>query len=253
MKVYSVVAVDDEGPALRRIEKLTNQHKRLKLVGLAKTSDEARNLVVQYNPDILLLDIQLKESTSFDLLKTLPGKFDGTIVFITAYDKYAIKAFEFGAVDYLLKPFTEERFALTIERILERTDKKGISEILALLNRQDPIIKNTSKGQGEKTIFIKSGSQVHRVNVNSILYLEKEGNYMVFHTLEKKIICRLNMKDIFELVSENDFIRVHKSFLVNIVHISIIDTHVVLIGKKKIPIGRMYKENLLKLIDKKVI
>ena len=183
------------------------------------------------------------------MLKTLPNQFKSTIVFITAYDTYAIKAFEFGAVDYLLKPFTEERFEQTIQRILKRSSTKKLSEILAFLTHQQQLDLDTLNVEKEKTIYIKSGSQFHKVNVDSIWYLEKEGNYMVFHTAEKPIVCRHNMKDVFELVNQKDFIRVHKSFLVNKKHINVIDTHVVIIGKKKIPIGRIYKENLLKLLS----
>ena len=100
----------------------------------------------------------------------------------------------------------------------------------------------------DKTIYIKSGPQLYKVQVDDILYLEKDGNYLTFYTKDKKILSRQNMKDIFEVLSPEEFIRVHKSYVVSKKHMEIIESHQIRIGQTKIPVGRNYREDLMKIV-----
>lgn len=110
---------------------------------------------------------------------------------------------------------------------------------------------NNKEGQTDKTIYyIKSGPQLHKLRINDILYLEKEGNYLIFHTKHKKMLSRQNMKDIFEVLDREHFSRVHKSFVVATRHIEIIEAHRIRLGNLKIPVGRNYREDLMKIIGK---
>lgn len=250
MKTYSVLAVDDEGPALRRLVKMVEDHKNLQLVGSAKYSFEAKKMIAELNPDILLLDIQLKDATAFEMLESMDG-YEGMIVFITAFDKYAIKAFELGAIDYLLKPYNTERFLSTIDRILKRKRTVKLEKILQMLDGHgpEPLRESESRNEIEKTMYIKSGTQIHKISSKDIRYIEKDGNYLTFHTTDKKILSRQNMKDLFDILNPEEFIRVHKSYVVSKKHLEIIESHQVRIGNAKIPVGRNYRDNLLKIME----
>jgi DNA-binding LytR/AlgR family response regulator len=130
-------------------------------------------------------------------------------------------------VDYLLKPVTFERFLM------------AINKAAAALSRG-----NTTGMDEDATVFIKSGPQTYQVKVKEILYLEKDGNYITAHLKDRNILIRENMGDVFDLVPAADFIRVHKSYIVAIKHISMIEVHQITINNEKIPVGSTYRDSL---------
>jgi two-component system, LytTR family, response regulator len=156
----------------------------------------------------------------------LSGKVMLTGQFLEVIERYCQKI-GLVALDYLLKPVTFERFLMAI-------NKAGA----ALSSR------NTAGVDEDAAVLIKSGPQTHRVKLSEILYLEKDGNYITVHLKDGNILIRENMGDIFDLVPPADFIRVHKSYVVGIRHISLIEVHQVIVNGEKIPVGSTYRDSL---------
>jgi DNA-binding LytR/AlgR family response regulator len=148
------------------------------------------------------------------------------VIFTTAYSHYAVESYNVNAVDYLLKPIIFERFLTAVDKAA----KAGL-------------LKNKTDGDNEKTIvYLKSGPQTHPVNLNGILYLEKDGNYMTVHLKDRRILIRENMSGVFDLVPAADFIRVHKSYVVAIKHITMIEAQQLRVSGKIIPVGSSYRD-----------
>jgi len=167
----------------------------------------------------------MPDISGLQLVQTLsPGPL---IIFTTAYRNYAVESYDVNALDFLLKPIAFERFLVAIN--------KATAAILP---------KNATVTEDEATVLIKSGPQSYRVKLADILYLEKDRNYLTVHVKDQQILIRENMSDIFELVPAAGFVRVHKSYVVAIRHITMIEMHQLTINGEKIPIGVTYRESL---------
>ncbi len=175
--------------------------------------------------DLILLDINMPEISGMQLVQTLSPR--PLVIFMTAYSHYAVESYTLNAIDYLLKPITFDRFLAAMNKVAAVAGRSGVTG-----NNEDP------------TIFIKSGPQTHQVKVRDILYLEKEGNYLTAHLKDRNILIRETMGDVFDLVPAADFIRVHKSYIVAIKHIAMIEVHQLTVNNEKIPIGSTYRESL---------
>ena len=176
--------------------------------------------------DLVFLDINMPDVSGMQLVQTLSPR--PMIIFTTAYSHYAVDSYTLDAIDYLLKPITFDRFLTAVNKAVAAVaGRSGVTG-----NNEDP------------TIFIKSGPQTYQVKLGDILYLEKDGNYITVHLKDRKILIRENMGDIFDLVPAADFIRVHKSYVVAIQHITMIEVHQLTINNERIPIGSTYRESL---------
>lgn len=223
--MMTCIAIDDEPKALEVIERYCQ---KIGLVSLKATFREPLRAIEFLNRekvDLIFLDINMPDINGMQLLQTLSPR--PLIIFTTAYSQYAVESYELNAVDYLLKPATFERFLMAVNKAVAA---------LAL--------KNTTGTNEGAAVLIKSGPQTYRVKVNEILYLEKNGNYITVHLTDGNILIRENMADIFDLLPAADFIRVHKSYVVGIRHISMIEVHQLIVNGKKIPIGSTYRDSL---------
>ena len=223
--MMTCIAFDDEPKALEVIERYCQ---KISLTSLRATFREPLKAIEFLNRekvDLIFLDINMPDISGMQLLQTLSPR--PLIIFTTAYSQYAVESYELNALDYLLKPVTFERFLMAINKA---------SAVLSS--------KNTTSPDEDAAIFIKSGPQTFRVRVGEILYLEKNGNYITLHRKEGNILIRENMGDIFDLVPPADFIRVHKSYVVGIRHISMIEVHQLIVNGEKIPIGSTYRDTL---------
>lgn len=223
--MITCIAIDDEPKALEVIERYC---KKTSLVDLRATFREPVKAIEFLNRekvDLIFLDINMPDISGMQLVQTLSPR--PMIIFTTAYSHYAVESYDQNALDYLLKPITFERFLAAINKAAATPASKNV-----IANEDDP------------AIFIKSGPQTYRVKVADILYLEKDGNYITVHLKDKNILIRENMGDIFDLVPAADFVRVHKSYVVAIKHIAMIEVHQLIINGEKIPIGSTYRETL---------
>jgi two-component system, LytTR family, response regulator len=219
------IAIDDEPKALEVIERYCQKISLANLKATFREPVKAIEFLNREKVDLIFLDINMPDISGIQLLQTLSPR--PLIIFTTAYSQYAVESYELNALDYLLKPVTFERFLMAI-------NKAGA----ALSSR------NSAGVDEDAAVLIKSGAQTHRVKLSEILYLEKDGNYITVHLKDGNILIRENMGDIFDLVPPADFIRVHKSYVVSIRHISMIEVHQLIVNGEKIPIGSTYRDTL---------
>jgi len=202
--------VEDEGPARRRLEQMVQQHEVLTLAAALKSGREAMEKLPDLHADLLLLDIQLKDKTIFEVLDQLPIHQDSRIIFVTAYDQYAIKAFELEAIDYLLKPFDQQRFDQAIERVIRRELTGSYEDLMRILRQ------NLAKKQ--QRILIPEGKKSYHFTADDIQYIRADAYYAAFHTFENKQLIRISLKKL-ENILPLDFVRINKSTIVNRNHI----------------------------------
>ena len=225
--MISCIAIDDEPMALEVIERYCQKTDLTELKATFREPVKAIGYLGLETIDLVFLDINMPDVNGIQLLQTLPVK--PMVIFTTAYSNYAVESYDLNAVDYLLKPITFERFLAAVNKAMAlKASKSGVN----------------IKEDDSSSIFVKSGPQTYQIKVNDILYLEKDGNYITIFLKDRSILVRENMGDIFDLVPPVDFIRVHKSYVVAIRHISMIEVHQLIINGTKIPIGSTYRENL---------
>lgn len=224
--MITCIAVDDEPMALEVIERYCAKSDLVDLRSVFREPVKALEYLGRERIDLVFLDINMPDISGMQLVQTLSPK--PMIIFTTAYSHYAVESYNLNAIDYLLKPITFERFLTAVNRALS-----------TMPGRQSLTAKDDNP-----SIFIKSGPQTYQIQLREILYLEKDGNYINLHLKEKTILIRESMGDIFDLVPATDFIRVHKSFVVAIKHIAMIETHQLTVNGEKIPVGSTYRESL---------
>lgn len=234
MTPIKTIIIDDEPKAIDVIKRYCEKTDLIEVINTFRDPIKAVSFLQNETVELIFLDINMPKISGLDFLNIIAPK--PKIIFTTAYSEYALESYEYDTIDYLLKPIEFQRFLKAVTKV-----KQLISS-----EKTQPQISEDMKSS-EKTIYIKSGSQLYKVNTNDILYLEKDGNYLTFHTKDKKILSRQNMKDVFDIVSPEEFIRVHKSFVVAVKHMEIIESHQIKIGSAKIPIGRNYREDLIKI------
>jgi len=192
--------IDDERLARREMIAMLSTYPVVQVVGQADSVESARTEIKRTNPDVLFLDIQMPRKSGFDLLNEIA--FEGKVIFVTAYDTYAIRAFEVNAMDYLLKPVSPERLAASIQRLLE--NKPVPAPSFKNLNFDDPL-------------FLTFGNQVKFIKVSSIAYITAEKDYSkVCLTDGRSGLVLKSMREWEQRLPGNFFCRVHRSVLINI-------------------------------------
>jgi two-component system LytT family response regulator len=206
--------------------------------------------IKHFQPEIVFLDIEMEDGTGFDLLKNLES-ISFQLIFTTAFNQYAIKAFKFSAIDYLLKPLDQEELSLALNKAILAIKKNKMSDQLGVLMEQLGVVPNT-----EKKIVLKDIDNTHFVKIKDILYCEAEGTYTRFYLTNKPpIFVSKNLKEYADILEPLGFIRTHHSFLANPEKITRFDKSdgglLVLEGEKSIPLSQRKKEMVLKLLEKK--
>ncbi|WP_150451472.1 LytR/AlgR family response regulator transcription factor [Arenibacter lacus] len=234
MGSIKTIIIDDEPKAIQVLQRYAEETDLLQVEASFRDPVKALDYLQRNKIDLLFLDINMPKLTGMEFLNVLEQK--PKVIFTTAYSEYALESYDHNTVDYLLKPIGFKRFL------------KAVAKAKSLLVPETPASNPSRAIERDKTIYIKSGPQLHKINTQDILYLEKEGNYLTFHTKTKKILSRQNMKDVFEIVSPTEFIRVHKSYIVSKRHMEIIESHQIGMGSIKIPVGRSYREEVMKMV-----
>ncbi|WP_020529062.1 LytR/AlgR family response regulator transcription factor [Flexithrix dorotheae] len=228
------IIVDDEPIAHRIIEKYCNDLPHLKLKRNCYNAFEAIQFLNEESVDIIFLDIKMPKLTGFEFLKSLsnPPK----IIVTTAHKEFAWEGYELDISDYLLKPFSFARFVKAVNKATNST--------------ASPTIGNISQEGTNKhfRFFIKGDKRQYQVNTEDIIYIEAYGNYSKIHLKENLLVCHEKISSFEALLPDTSFLRIHKSFIIAIEKVEIIENNQVLIGKQKIPIGQTYKHNLRNLL-----
>ena len=227
MKIRCLI-VDDEPLAHTVIEQYSSSIPTIEIEKKCNNAFEAIAYLHENTVDVIFLDINMPNLSGFDFLKTLSYK--PQIIITTAYAEYALKGYEFSVIDYLLKPFTQERFLQAINKIrISETKKKE---------------QNESNSDSVKSIFLKSDKVNHKVYFSDILYVEGSGNFVKIITKVKKILVSETMNSFEQKLPKKDFLRIHRSYIIALEKIDKIDGNRIYIQDNKIPIGQTYKKDL---------
>jgi DNA-binding LytR/AlgR family response regulator len=229
--MLKAIVIDDEPLALEVIKGLTDKVTFVELAGYFTNSFQAMEFLQTHKIDLLFLDIKMPDISGIEFLKSIPNP--PMVIFTTAYSEHAIEGFELDAIDYLLKPFSLTRFLKACNKAYEYYELKKN--------------KNNSSS-GLTHIFIKSGYEQVRVELDNIRYAESSGNYVVFVLEKQKIVSRLTMTEAEALLPASDFIRVHRSYIVSKKHIRKVDKKTIWIQQTEIPIGSAYESEIEKII-----
>jgi len=226
------VIVDDEPGAIEVLTQFVERTPNLKLIESFRDPLEALSFLKQHTIDLIFVDINMPTLTGMELVKILTNP--PLIIFTTAYSEYALESYDYDAVDYLLKPISYNRFLVSINKAQNRLRD---SENKTPQTSSDTITN-------EEIVYLKSGPKTFRVSIDSILYLEKDGHYITFHTSDKNIVVRLSMKDVFEVIPKELFMQIHKSYIVSVSHVNVIERHRLKIGEVYVPIGKTFRKEV---------
>jgi DNA-binding LytR/AlgR family response regulator len=214
------IAIDDEPMGLEIIRSLTDNVTFLRVEGYFVNPFDAVPFIQPHNINLIFLDIEMPNVKGTDFIRTLPDP--PMVIFTTAYSQHAVQSFELDAIDYLLKPFSFERF------------------LKACNKAQQQLTLRKHASSHSNTLFIKSGYEQIKVDANEILFAESDGNYVRFVTDKQRILSRLTMHEAESLLLGRDFIRVHRSFIIAKDKITKIEKRTLWIAQHEIPIGSVY-------------
>ena len=231
------LAVDDEPPALEVLKKYIACVPNLHLAGTCADALEALTMLQQHTIDLLFLDIQMPQLSGTDLVRTL--KNPPKVIFTTAFRKFAIEGFELDAVDYLLKPISFERFLKAVNKVMDTN--------LHTSENNYGNGENKNK-QTEAFITLRADRKNLKVALDDILYIESLKDYIKVVTTNKTIVTKQSISSIEETLPKNQFIRIHRSFIVSINKIETFTHEIIEIGKQELPISRMYKLEVGKVL-----
>jgi two-component system LytT family response regulator len=208
-----VVVVDDEPLPRRRIVDLVTQEADVELVGEASDGRGALDLIVAARPDVAFLDIQMPELDGFQVISALTDDFLPTIVFVSAFDQYAVRAFDVSAVDYLLKPVSPTRFAATLERVRERLNRRRSETSAAIRDA----VARASSGATRITRFVAlRGTTHYLIPLSDVDWIEADGNYLRLRAGAQSHLVRETMKNAEARLDPEAFVRIHRSTIVAI-------------------------------------
>ena len=232
------IIIDDEPAAISVLKfHLSN----IPFVVLKKTFRDpldALEYLQQQTIDLIFLDINMPKLSGISLPKFLQNP--PLIIFTTAYSEYALESYELKAVDYLLKPIEFDRL---LRAVMKAKDVLSKNKVGLTTNTE------TSNEVSEQTVFIKSGSEFHQLPIQNIKYIESDGNYVTFHNTKRNILARYKISEVKELLPQQSFIRIHRSYIIAIKHIETVKKHCVVIDGVEIPISSNYRKGFLTIID----
>lgn len=225
------IIIEDEIPAQNILKNYLSKLPNLELLGVFKAAIEANTFLKCNTADVVFLDINLPDISGIDFIKTI--KNPPAIIMTTAYPDYAVSSFELDTiVDYLVKPFGFDRFLKAINKAENSVEKPALS----------------SEENKEETLFLNVDKTLHKIIINDVLYLESDRNYITIITKNKKLSFIDSLKNWKEKLPETCFTQVHKSFIINRKYVDKISGNEIYVQGNRIPIGRTYKQELLKLL-----
>ena len=244
-----VIIIDDEARTRKSIADILKfSQQDLELVAEAEDVATGVDAIVEYKPDLILLDINMPDGTGFDLLKKL-NDIHFKIIFITAYEEFAVHAFEFSAIDYILKPVDPKKLIDAIDKAHQLVEQESISLKLNALfaNLENSVSEN-------RKLVLKTAENIYIVNTNDIIRCESDGGYTQFYLIDgKKILVSRNLKDYEDMLDGYGFFRIHQSHMINLKYIDHYSKTeggaVVMKDNSYLPVARRKKESFLKLLE----
>lgn len=223
MSIYQCLVIEDEPLAQDVLKKYIQDHPSLELVAVCTDALQAQQVLARQPVPLIFLDINLPRLSGIGFLKTLAHP--PLVIFTTAYPEFAAEGFELDAIDYLVKPFSFERFLKAVNKVLEKLERKS-----------------TEKSSAPASIFIKADKKVYKIDLDDILYLEALDDYVKLVTVQQSYLINDTLKSLQEELPAANFMRVHKSYIISKNNIVFFEGNYVRIGEKDIPIGASYRE-----------
>lgn len=245
--MLKAIIVEDEKLARDLILEYLRDHPDIQVTGEYEDGFSGLKAINELKPDLVFLDIQMPKLNGFEMLEVLDHK--PVIIFTTAFDKYAIKAFEFNAVDYLLKPYSQQRFSEALKKARERLASGDINITDKLINhidKQPEIIHR---------VVVRSRSHIHVIPVDEIRYIKAEDDYVMLYTRDDKFLKQKTMKYFEAHLSSGDFVRIHRSYIVRLSEISQMqlyekDSYIVILKDgTKLPVSKSGLPRLKDMLD----
>lgn len=239
-RTYKVLIVDDEFYARRLLTDYVSKLESLSLVRACSSALEALAVLQRERVDILLVDIQMPEMTGLELVRHLSDP--PAVIFTTAYSEHALESYELEAVDYLLKPIALPRFVQAIDKAVGRIDLST-----------DRQTETGEGGAGESRLtsltpdylIVKSGHKLFKINYPELLYIEGQREYVTFHTVNRRVTAYYSLKDLEEELPREQFLRIHKSYIVSFRSIESLEGNTVTVAGIDLPVGGNYREALM--------
>lgn len=224
------IIVDDEPLAREEMSNLVQEISALEIVGEFSSAIVAMEFLKNNAVDLLFLDIEMPTINGLDFAQSLPT--DKLVILTTAYSQYALQGYELDAIDYLLKPIKKERLAKAITKAI------AYQKLLTFHEQ-----KNTFEASNDNSILIKSDRKYYKITFDEIKFIEALKDYVVIYTRNNKLITAMNLKTIHQKLNSELFIRVSKSYLINLSFIDSFDSHTIYIDDAEIPIGEIYRND----------
>jgi Response regulator of the LytR/AlgR family len=249
-----VIVVDDEILARQIIREMLSKDPEAEIVAECVNGREAVEAIQTHRPDLLFLDIQMPEIAGFEVLEALQGERLPIVIFVTAYDQYAVRAFEYHALDYLLKPFDRERFEMALARAKAQTRRERNGELDKRISALLEALKSETKYV--ERLVIKNGGRVFFLETGEIDWIEAEGNYVRLHTDKKSHLLRETIGSLEDHLDPKKFLRVHRSTIVKLDSIRELqpwfhgEYHIILHNGTKLTLSRNYREQLQLVLGK---
>ena len=232
--VLKCLLADDEPLALQVLEKYISGLPQLELVASCNNAFQVMEILQKKKLDLLFLDIQMPKLSGISLVKTLQQK--PLIIFTTAYKEYAVEAFELDAVDYLLKPFSFERFLKAVNKVLHLNQTETTTE------------DDTTTSSTAGFLYFRADRKMIKVFLDEILYIESLKDYVKIHRInDKPLVVKQSIGTLEAMLPQNIFVRIHRSFIVSVNKITAFTNHDVEVGNVELPIGRLYSMNVQRL------
>lgn len=253
MKIKTLI-VDDEPIARDRVRRMLRDESDIEIVGECGNGAEAVAFINENAPDLIFLDIQMPEMTGFEALRSIAAEKVPAVIFVTAYDQYAIQAFDVHALDYLLKPFNRERFGRAVARAREQLEKAQGGKIDERLASLIADLKGGKKYL--ERLVVKSVGRVFFLRTDEVNWIEAAGNYAKLHVGRESHLIRETMNGLEAKLNPDKFLRIHRSTLVNIDCIKELhplfsgDYTVMLKNGVELTLSRNYRDRLLELFEK---
>ena len=254
-KIRALV-VDDEPVARDRVVRLLQQQADIELVGQCSNGLETVTAIERLSPDLVFLDVQMPEMNGFEVVRALEAGHVPAVVFVTAYDEYAVRAFEVHALDYLLKPFSSMRFRATLAHARDQLHRHRAGELGRKLLTLAPALWDKPGGGRPERLLVRSAGRVHFVRTAEIEWCEAAGNYVRLHVGQESHLFRETMNSLESKLDPQHFVRIHRSTIVNVEQIEQLrsslggESTVLLRNGVKLTLSRGYRESFQERLGK---
>lgn len=243
MPQLRTLIIDDEHLARKLLSDYVQKIPELTLVGTCANAFEALEFLKNENVDLIFSDIQMPDLTGLELVKMLKSR--PAIIFTTAYSEFALESYELEAVDYLLKPIAFPRFFQAANKAIERFRMKSPEKT----EMQPHTTPTESVAHTEKDfLMVRADHKMYRINFSELIFIEGQSEYVTFHLTTRKITAYYSLKKLEEELPANLFCRVHKSYIISLKSIEVIEGNLISIAGRKISIGKIYKDNLMQYL-----